>query len=784
LNTTKKRDLFITISLLVGSLITAHLCFWLLPDVFEIWNAKTLDKLFSLRSALPRFSPPYNDAIVHVDLNNTTIQQLSTFYLTRSHHAQVINNLAAMDVEAQLYDFIFAARSHLEEDSELIHAARQAGNVYFGLSFELQEPSRYHLNAESEPQPDYLKNTTWYAVLKRDASSFFEGTHPLITFADLASASKGLGYLNLTADRDGVFRRLPLLVRYQDGFYPSASFRVICDYLHVTTDRIIIEPGVRIILKGVTRPGEREAREVVIPIDRRGNMLINYIGPWERMKHYNFSDVLRASQTQDERELWRDELSGKIVVVSDISTGASDLGPVPTDTHFPLSGVHANALHTILTGSFLKELSGYQMLLMEVLLLGGVLWLSLWCSPLCFSLGTLGVAVCYLGIAGACFLYGHTILHIIRPLLMITLSLIAIATYRYIKEEKEKWEGLHQRDFIRATFGRFLSNEVVEELIGSAEGLKKGAEMREVTFLVSDLRGFTALSSALTPAQVISILNRYLKSMVEIIARARGTVDEILGDGLLVFFGAPLKSDDDPHRAVACALEMQNKMVEINEEQLRHSLPPLAMGIGINTGEVVVGTIGSEKRSKYGAVGTAINTTYRIESYTTGGQILISSSTFEKVRPQLQVRRTFEVHFKGIDHPVTLYEVGGLEGNYQISLGGSASQTLTTLPSSIPMSCFLVEGKTVSRVSIPGVLTCLSNSAAEGVLERQVPPFSNLRIVLAPEHAPTLPELYAKVVQCDHPASASDDIRVRLEFTFLPEEVKIFLEKNRSGRGK
>jgi hypothetical protein len=269
--------------------------------------------------------------------------------------------------------------------------------------------------------------------------------------------------------------------------------------------------------------------------------------------------------------------------------------------------------------------------------------------------------------------------------------------------------------------------------------------------------------------------------MVEIIARYRGTVDEFQGDGILVFFGAPLSASDDPERAVACAIEMQNKMVEINKEQLRNNLPELTMGIGINTGEVVVGNIGSEKRSKYGAVGTAINTTYRIESYTTGWQILISQDTYEKVRSKVRVRRTVETQFKGIDHPITLYDIIGMEGNYQISLAEKEPQLFADLESPLPISCFLMEGKTVSEMNIPGCITRLGASAAEVSLEKRVANHSNLKILLAPEEALGLSEAYAKVVLLDQSSPASSNIRGRLEFTYLPEDVKSFLKKKRSG---
>ena len=261
------------------------------------------------------------------------------------------------------------------------------------------------------------------------------------------------------------------------------------------------------------------------------------------------------------------------------------------------------------------------MLLIEALLLGVLLVLAWRCASRTFTLGTLGLAVGYVACAVLGFLYGHIIANLVRPLLMLTCATVAIMVQRYVTEEKARLEGLRQRDFIRDTFGRYLSPDVVEELLGSPQGLAMGGELREITLLVSDLRGFTSLAARLSPPEVIAMLNRYFERMIDIIARYRGTVDELQGDGMLTFFGAPLAAPDDAERAVACALEMQLALLQFNAEQRQLDLPELAMGIGINTGEVIVGNIGSLKRSKYGAVGSAINTAYRIESHTVGGQI-------------------------------------------------------------------------------------------------------------------------------------------------------------------
>ena len=782
MTTNNKRKLRVTIILILSSFAAAHLCFWILPNVFEIWNSQVVDQLFVFRSSSEKLRPPYNNTIVHVDLNNTSIKRLENLYLNRSHFAKVTRNLAAMQVSAQVYDFIFAARLDQVDDRALIDATHEAGHVYFGLAFELWQQDQIE-EKKRRPQDTtpYIDRMGWQVNVKGDPKGFYIGMNPLSTFSELASASRGLGSLSIKFDRDGVLRRVPLIVRYKGYFYPILPFRVICDYLRVPPEKIFLRPGKSLTLRSAQIPGLEEPKDILIPIDQQGNMIVNYIGPWGQMDHYNFADILLASDDRVEMEMWRGELKGKIVVISDVSTGSTDVGPVPTDATFPLSGVHANIMHGILTNSFLRELSEGEKLVVEVLLLSFVLLLSARFSSIHFSLGTLLLAACYMGTVTIGFLYGNLILHVVRPLLMVVFALVSIVVYRYIHEEREKMESLRQRDFTRQTFGRYLSREVVEELLDSPGGLELGGEIREVTFLVSDLRGFTALSMKLSPQEVINILNRYLRRMVEIIRRYGGNLNEIEGDGLLTFFGAPLVSRDDHERAVACAIEMQNVMAEINAEQKRLNLPELSMGIGINTGEVVVGNIGSEERAKYSAIGSPINTAYRLESYTVGGQILISPSTYEKVQALVQVRGTMEVQFKGIDHPVTLYDVHGMGGEYEVSLAEEEARPFIRLETPIPIACLPLEGKTVSETTISGYLTHFGESGADVSVEQQLVVRSNLKILFPSEVASGLSEVYAKVMSVELSEPESSQFKARLEFTWLGEDAKAFLEKRRTG---
>ncbi|MBN8564172.1 MAG: DUF3365 domain-containing protein [Leptolyngbya sp. UWPOB_LEPTO1] len=225
-----------------------------------------------------------------------------------------------------------------------------------------------------------------------------------------------------------------------------------------------------------------------------------------------------------------------------------------------------------------------------------------------------------------------------------------------------------RNSLIRQVFGRYLSDAVVGTLLDQPTGLKLGGDRRTITILTSDLRGFSTLSERLPPEKVIEILNLYLEDMAEVINQYQGTIDEFMGDGILVLFGAPLSQADDALRAVACACAMQLTMGLVNEKLQALNLPQLEMGIGINTGEVIVGNIGSEKRTKYGVVGSSVNLTYRIESYTQGGQILISEQTRQALGQNVQIMGEKQVHPKGFENPITIYDVYGIRGRYNLFL--------------------------------------------------------------------------------------------------------------------
>lgn len=304
-----------------------------------------------------------------------------------------------------------------------------------------------------------------------------------------------------------------------------------------------------------------------------------------------------------------------------------------------------------------------------------------------------------------------------------------------------------QAEFIRDAFGRYVNEEVVASLLDSPDGLMLGGEKCKATIMFTDLRGFTALSARVDPQEVVAILNHYLEIMVKIIQDHYGTIIELLGDGIMVIFGAPIQRNDDAERAVACAVAMQAAMTAVNAPYQAAGLPPLEMGIGIHTGEVVVGNIGSSQRVKYGAVGTAINLAGRIESYTIGGQILISEATEAEVSDLLQIKQAHQVEPKGVQQPITLFDVTGITGDYAQFL---AEQTEELIPLSQPLAiCFSVlEEKFAGRTVFQGQLVQLSQKEAVLQTTTDLQPLSNLKIKVAKAHGPMSDEeLFAKVIQ-------------------------------------
>jgi class 3 adenylate cyclase/CheY-like chemotaxis protein len=350
--------------------------------------------------------------------------------------------------------------------------------------------------------------------------------------------------------------------------------------------------------------------------------------------------------------------------------------------------------------------------------------------------------------------------------------LARLQTQLTLKRQKDEIqrlaENLELRNrFIKNTFGRYLSDEVVESLLESPEGLKLGGEMRRVTIMMSDLRGFTQFSERLGPTQVVHMLNRYLGAMTEIILRYQGTIDEFIGDAILAIYGAPITRPDDARRALSCAISMQLAMDIVNRENEAEGLPTLEMGIAIHSGEVVVGNIGSDRRTKYGVVGPPVNITGRIESYTVGGQVLVSEETVKAAGEHVIVGERMEILAKGAKAPVVVYALRGLGAPEAGLMLPEKKEALQPLTPPIPVRCWRLEGKHVGGDVFDGQLTALSSNETELATASPLEALTNLKVrLLDAAGAEREGDLYVKVttVAAGGPA--------RLRFTAVPPELE------------
>jgi class 3 adenylate cyclase len=307
-----------------------------------------------------------------------------------------------------------------------------------------------------------------------------------------------------------------------------------------------------------------------------------------------------------------------------------------------------------------------------------------------------------------------------------------------VEEETKKVLALNE------TFGRYLSDEIVKDLLDTPDGLSLGGKKQDISILFSDIRGFTSMSEQMGVEDAVTMLNHYFSVMVDVIHKYRGTVIEFLGDGILAIFGAPVAYDNHPDSVVACALEMQIAMDEINDWNIKNRYPLLETGIGINSGETIVGNIGSPKSMKYNVIGSNVNLASRIESFSTGGQILISGHTRALVKSELRVGQELEILPKGLKDPITVYQVDGIGAPYFLELRNNEIP-LTRLSDPAPIICHRIDDKRVEIIKLRYYI--LSVSLAKAIIipekgEESLDVFENIKVINSAGD-----EVFAKIIR-------------------------------------
>lgn len=776
LNNKKRIKLILTTT---AGLVGVVLCFFLIQG--SVWSGYdyTLLDVFYKNILLQGHGPKSSTfpQIKYVTITDDTYAHIKKNYLDRSFLAGVNIALTELGARAIAYDIIFAHPTGPAQDQAFLQSLDHNGSD--GVSDEASIYLPMGLNLSSTKQPFKWKTGTSHGALKRDhlkhpietgESRPFYGTWALMQYESFTGKTINSGHISSHADPDGITRHLPLLIKIEDGYLPALSLTIFLDYMGIDFGTIRVEWG-----KQITIPAAKDSfldQDLIIPMDKKGLVFIPFPQTWEKDFDEMPSHKLMESIKDENLAGNLSELfEGNIVFIGDISTGISDLGHIPFQNHVPLIMTHTAMLNGMLTHTFYKKTS-FVLVIGLVIIMGiciglAALWPGSW--PLYLTGAGLFLGTIVFTWLGFMDFYLFPIASVLISLVVMVSGLVITLGYTASRD----------RTYIKNMFTRYVPKKIVNHLLINPQLIKLGGETREISMMMSDLRGFTALSASRKPEEVIFILNRYFDTMIDIIMDHSGVIDEIIGDGILGFFGAPEKTEDHPARAVACALAMQKAMPRINAQNKAEGLPELEMGIAVNTGKVVLGNIGSEKRTKYGAVGAEVNFTGRVESYTVGGQVLITRSTYKKLANLAQIENTMEVEMKGMTGKARLYNVTGMGAPFNIFLT-TKEETLIKLDPTIDITIFRLKEKTVSSSGILAQITHLSASKAKILVPETLAPWENIRFQIMGRHTdhmeadPVGGEVYAKVTETEQRHGQCD---TRISLTSVsPEADQIFLK--------
>ena len=464
------------------------------------------------------------------------------------------------------------------------------------------------------------------------------------------------GHFNMTPDfEDGTVRRVHLLIRYRDKIYPSLDLQMLRHHFGSPSLTVIADQETGDVLE--IRIGDNMA----IQTNTDGSMMINYKGPVRTFPHYSIYDII-------ERNIPKDALEGKILLVGATEVGIFDLRTTPVGVNFPGVEVHANVLDNLLTNSYFKY-HDYLQGITALLILGIGILLGVTLPHLKHIFGTVLAIVI---VVGYVFAHYYMVTELLTWTSLVYIVLVTVTVWGGVTLFRFLVSDRDQR-FIKGAFRHYLSAEVVEQLADNPDMLKLGGERRVMTAFFSDVQSFSSLSEKLTPEQLVRLLNVYLTNMSNIIMRYGGTVDKYEGDAIIAFFGAPVSYDDHATRSVLVTLECHRRLAELNAEWYESGLykswveavgPKLKHRIGLNTGEMVVGNMGSENRFDYTMMGNSVNLAARLEGANKnyGTFTCVSEYTYEPAKEAVVGREMDLIRVIGIKQPVRIYEVLARKG--------------------------------------------------------------------------------------------------------------------------
>ncbi len=627
--TGKHAGIFIAliVAIALSLLYLAHVPF------LEGLEEKTLDLRFSLRG---RIAPGPETVIAAID--EKSINKLGRFPWSRAVWARVVDRLTEEGAAVVVFDVLFTESENVESDGLLQRAMRKNGRAVLSMDFDFTETG-YKESGFTDKQVDFLIPSA-YAVMKNTDPPY----SPLVAkvvlppLERLSAVAASLAHINMIPDNDGTLRWELLAIKYQDDYYAPLGLQAARLYRKLGLQDLALDGQ-----------GSVSLGDTVIPTDSHSRMLINYRGPDGTFPRHSVSDIV-------DRRSPAGAFKDKIVLIGATAIGIYDLRVTPLSNNMAGIEKHASVVDNILRGDFLHrtETGVLPLIFLFALVLGVMLpRLGAGAGAALF----LSLFAGYLGFVYHLFVSKGIWFNLVYPAFALFFGYTSQTAYRFFTEERRA------RD-IRKMFSSYVSKRIVDELIRDPSKAKLGGDRKEITVLFSDIRGFTSFSEKHQPEEVVSLLNEYLGAMTEIVFEHEGTLDKFVGDAIMALWGAPVGQPDHAERAARCALAMIARLKQLQEKWAAEGRYVIDIGIGINTGEMVVGNMGAEgKKMDYTVIGDNVNLGARLEGLTRkyNNHIIISEYTYEKVKDIVRAVELDSVTVKGKEKPVVVYDLVGLK---------------------------------------------------------------------------------------------------------------------------
>jgi adenylate cyclase len=601
--------------------------------------------------------------VVIVGLDDKTLEKLgSARVFRRENFAKLIEKLTQADPKAIGFDILFPEKEDITNstnDLKFAQAIEASQRVVLGVWLNLESRMGAKRTQETlDPEMQQLvENNQVFAAEHFPASGtppteYFLGADRKNNIRELTLAARAFGFVNFHPDVDGRLRYQPQVIEYGNRLYPSLDLQLLRQYQTTSTQPTLspmVEYGPDGKVQSVVDGNYR------IPTDQFGRFLLDYAGPHGTFPTVSMIDVM-------EGRINREDFKDKIVLIGAPAIGLNDVLASPFDPVLPGVELHANVIDNVLHERFLFRRAGLPFGREGLLDLAIILFFGIAIGYILPKLEaaesvvfTIILLTGFLAFNYFAFAKLHWVLSFVYPGLSLVVTSSSLISYKYVTEEREKKRT-------RQTFQHYLDPLVIEQLLSQPERLRLGGEKRELSVLFSDIRGFTSFSEKMAATEVVQFLNQYFEKMHEIIWRNKGLLDKFIGDAVMCFWGAPLETKDHAVRSVITALEMIQAVEDLRGVLVLPGGAKFDIGIGVNTGEMVYGNMGSPNLFSYTVMGDNVNLGSRLESLNKyyGTKIIISDSTYAEVRELVFCRQLDTIQVKGKSQAVTIYEPMGL----------------------------------------------------------------------------------------------------------------------------